>query len=113
MPIVFIPFWIIFVLVERNKTTTVTPEKEVRPEADGSDLPTPTEIVSSVSGLTFFGILTIGGGCASYLGFDVMGRADGPGGGIAYIFGLVLLMAGIGATVWGLIGLVPRIKSLA
>jgi hypothetical protein len=113
MPIIFIPFWIIFVLVERNKTTTVTPEKKVGSEGDVSDLPTPTEIVSSVSGLTFFGILTIGGGCACYLGFDVMGRADGPGGGIAYLFGVLLLVAGIGVTIWGLIGLVPRIKSLA
>ena len=113
MPIVFIPFWIIFVLVERNRATTVTPESEVRSAADSSDLSTPTEIVSSVSGLTFFGTLTIVGGCACYLGFDVMGRADGPGGGIAYFFAVLLLVAGIGATIWGLIGFVPRIKALA
>ena len=42
-----------------------------------------------------------------------MGQADGPGGGIAYILGVLLLVGGVGVTVSGLLGLVPRIKSLA
>jgi hypothetical protein len=42
-----------------------------------------------------------------------MDKADGPGGGIAYFFAVILLLGGIGATISGLIGLVPRIRSLA
>jgi hypothetical protein len=113
MPIVFVPFWIVYVLVERNRTTAVTPDDIVSPAEQVGELSTPTEIASSVGGVTFFSLLTIGGGCACYLGLDVMDKADGPGGGIAYFFAVILLLGGIGATISGLIGLVPRIRSLA
>ena len=113
MPIVFVPLWLIIALVERNKKVAGPQEQEVSSAEEGSKLPDPIEIASSLVELTFFGLLTILGGCSCYLGFDVMGRADAPGGGIAYILGVLLLVGGIGMTVSGLIGLVPRIRSLA
>jgi hypothetical protein len=64
MPIVFVPLWIIFVLVERNKKVALTPEQEVTSADEGIELPTPTEIVSSAAGLTFLGVLSIVGGAA-------------------------------------------------
>ena len=42
----------------------------------------------------------------------VVDMADGPGGGIALLTGYVIVAGGAVAAIVGLIGLVPRIRSL-
>jgi len=111
-PILFIPLWIILLIIERFSKQTAGPIGEVLSAEAGGEQPITTDSVLSAGGLIFFGFIGVVGLMACILGVDVVDRARGPGGGIALLMGYVLIAGGAGGAIAGIVGLVSRIRAL-
>jgi hypothetical protein len=112
LPFVFIPLWIISLLVLRNKGPATLPEENTLADATTGEPKTAAEIALSAGGLTSYGLAVFVAAAACYLGFDVMDQARGPGGGIALLTAYTLVAGGIVGLIVSFSGLVRRIKAL-